>query len=59
MVFTVQVSKLIEEDENKPASMNDCSFVKSLIQQTVPLFKPPLLKNTLKLFYLVIVIYMT
>ncbi|RVE44301.1 hypothetical protein evm_011025 [Chilo suppressalis] len=52
------VKKLIEDEENQ-AQGSEGSILKSLYKQTVPLFKPPLLKNTMKLFYLVIVIYMT
>ncbi|XP_028161193.1 synaptic vesicle glycoprotein 2C-like [Ostrinia furnacalis] len=53
------VRKLIEEEGDQSATVADCSFFKSICMQTVPLFKPPLFKNTLKLFYLVVVIYMT
>lgn len=52
------VKKLIEDEENQ-AQVSEGSILKSLYQQTVPLFKAPLLKNTLKLFYLVVIIYMT
>ncbi|KAL0831767.1 hypothetical protein ABMA28_001306 [Loxostege sticticalis] len=53
------VRKLVEEEGEQPSTAADCSFLKSLAHQTIPLFKPPLLKNTLKLFYLVVIIYMT
>ncbi|KAM3956303.1 synaptic vesicle glycoprotein 2A [Aphomia sociella] len=46
------------EDEEKTSNVQT-TFLKSLWQQTVPLFQPPLLKVTMKLFYLVIIIYMT
>ncbi|KAL4702818.1 hypothetical protein ACJJTC_003976 [Scirpophaga incertulas] len=52
------VKKLIEDEENQ-AQGNQGSIFKSLYQQTMPLFQAPLLKNTLKLFYLVTIIYMT
>lgn len=52
------VKKLIPDNEDQTAEAQD-SFLKSLWHQTVSLFKPPLLKDTMRLFYLVIVIYMT
>ncbi|XP_075976335.1 synaptic vesicle glycoprotein 2C-like [Anticarsia gemmatalis] len=52
------VKKLIEDSESQN-SQSQASFFASIWQQTVPLFKQPLLKDTLKLFYLVVVIYMT
>ncbi|CAH0673815.1 unnamed protein product [Spodoptera exigua] len=52
------VQKLQEDAENQTAEVKE-SFLKSVWQQTVPLFKAPLLKETLRLFYLVAVIYMT
>ncbi|XP_072929403.1 uncharacterized protein [Epargyreus clarus] len=51
------VKKLVDEQEETKASQE--SFLKAMWQQTTALFRPPLLKVTLKLFYLVIVIYMT
>ncbi|KAI5630930.1 synaptic vesicle glycoprotein 2C-like [Phthorimaea operculella] len=51
------VKRLITEQEGQ--SMLNVSFFRSLWLQTVPLFQAPLLKDTLKLFYLVAVIYMT
>ncbi|XP_049870528.1 synaptic vesicle glycoprotein 2C-like [Pectinophora gossypiella] len=52
------VKKLQAEKEDQP-TLVEGSFLRSLWQQTMPLFKAPLLKDTLKLFYLVTVIYMT
>ncbi|CAH2040158.1 unnamed protein product, partial [Iphiclides podalirius] len=52
------INKLLEgDDEHSP--VGESSFVKALWEQTVALFRPPLLKETLRLFYLVAVIYMT
>ncbi|KOB70227.1 putative SV2-like protein 1, partial [Operophtera brumata] len=51
------IKKLIEDDNSH--SICHASFFRSLWQQTVPLFQRPLLKDTLKLFYLVVIIYMT
>ncbi|CAH2210680.1 jg18828, partial [Pararge aegeria aegeria] len=50
------VKKLIDDSEE---STCEESFLKAMWQQTTALFRPPLLKITLKLFYLVTVIYMT
>lgn len=52
-----QVKNLIVEEDMQ--SVSEASFFKSLWQQTAPLFRAPLLKNTVKLFYLVTIIYMT
>ncbi|CAH0723972.1 unnamed protein product, partial [Brenthis ino] len=50
------VKKLIDEgDQNTKQEF----FLKAIWQQTTALLKPPLLKVTLKLFYLVVIIYMT
>ncbi|XP_013166998.1 PREDICTED: synaptic vesicle glycoprotein 2A-like isoform X2 [Papilio xuthus] len=38
---------------------SDVSFVRKMWNQTAPLFKPPLLKNSLKLYYLLLSAYMT
>ncbi|KAJ2947316.1 hypothetical protein O0L34_g17029 [Tuta absoluta] len=51
------VKRLITEQEGQ--TMMHVSFFRSLWLQTVPLFQAPLLKDTLKLFYLVAVIYLT
>ncbi|CAK1543795.1 unnamed protein product [Leptosia nina] len=51
------VKKLAEEQENTAADTG--SFLSIVWQQTTALFRGPLLKDTLKLFYLVVVIYMT
>ncbi|XP_072949756.1 putative transporter svop-1 [Epargyreus clarus] len=37
----------------------DTSFVRRMWNQTAPLFKPPLLKNSLKLYYMLLCAYMT
>ncbi|CAH0582863.1 unnamed protein product [Chrysodeixis includens] len=52
------VQKLLEDSEHQSSDHQD-SFFKSIWQQTVPLFRGALLKDTLRLFYLVAVIYMT
>lgn len=52
------VKKLLEDSETQN-SLGQVSFFTSIWQQTAPLFKQPLLKNTLILFYLVAVVYMT
>ncbi|XP_063893979.1 synaptic vesicle glycoprotein 2C [Helicoverpa armigera] len=52
------VKKLLEDSENQSTEAK-VSFFRSVWQQTVPLFRAPLLKETLRLFYLVAVIYMT
>ncbi|XP_026330339.1 synaptic vesicle glycoprotein 2C-like isoform X2 [Hyposmocoma kahamanoa] len=52
------VQKLIPEKGNQQVDEQG-SFLRSLWQQTVPLFQAPLLRDTIKLFYLVAVIYMT
>ncbi|XP_063387507.1 synaptic vesicle glycoprotein 2C-like [Cydia fagiglandana] len=52
------VKKLVEDEEDA-SSLSHETFFKALWHQTVQLFRPPLLKNTLKLFYLIVVIYMT
>ncbi|KAG6465762.1 hypothetical protein O3G_MSEX015374 [Manduca sexta] len=52
------VSKLLEDEENQSIVLEGC-FLRSLWQQTAPLFRSPLRKDTLSLFYLVIIIYMT
>uniref|UniRef100_A0A2A4JL38 Major facilitator superfamily (MFS) profile domain-containing protein n=1 Tax=Heliothis virescens TaxID=7102 RepID=A0A2A4JL38_HELVI len=52
------VKKLLEDTENQSTEAK-VSFFKSVWQQTVPLFRAPLLKETVRLFYLVAVIYMT
>ncbi|CAG4946184.1 unnamed protein product [Colias eurytheme] len=51
------VKKLIDEQEQ--TSNQEESFLRVLWQQTAALFRPPLLSVTLKLFYLVTIIYMT
>ncbi|CAK1579004.1 unnamed protein product [Parnassius mnemosyne] len=48
---------LLDDDEN--STVGEDSFLKALWEQTVALFRPPMLKETLRLFYLVTVIYMT
>ncbi|XP_073952734.1 synaptic vesicle glycoprotein 2C-like [Choristoneura fumiferana] len=52
------VTKLVQDEEDQ-SSASQGSFFRAVWEQTAPLFRPPLLKNTLKLFYLVVVIYMT
>ncbi|XP_037867726.2 synaptic vesicle 2-related protein isoform X2 [Bombyx mori] len=50
------VKKLVLNEEGNVSS-KDVPFLRSLWQQTVPLFKPPLLFGTIKLFYLTSIIY--
>ncbi|XP_046967511.1 synaptic vesicle glycoprotein 2C-like [Vanessa cardui] len=50
------IKKLLDQSEE---STNQDSFLKVMWEQTAALFRPPLLKVTLKLFYLVTIIYMT
>ncbi|XP_068627241.1 synaptic vesicle glycoprotein 2C-like [Battus philenor] len=53
----VQVSRITM---NEMCSLvSGSSLLRSLMEQTVPLFKPPLLKNTLLLYYLTIVVYIS
>ncbi|KAJ0177598.1 hypothetical protein K1T71_006471 [Dendrolimus kikuchii] len=52
------IKKLLADEETQSSAHHETLF-KSLWHQTVPLFQPPLLKQTLKLFYIVIVVYMT
>ncbi|VVD01474.1 synaptic vesicle glycoprotein 2C-like [Leptidea sinapis] len=51
------VTKLSDEQETSQEKTD--SFFKALWQQTTALFRPPLLRTTLKLFFLVTIIYMT
>ncbi|KPI99493.1 Synaptic vesicle glycoprotein 2B [Papilio xuthus] len=51
------ITKLIV-DADQTVTRED-SFVKAMWEQTVALFRPPMLRETLRLFYLVTVIYMT
>ncbi|CAG9580138.1 unnamed protein product [Danaus chrysippus] len=53
---TFTVKKIVDKAEQ--ASEKE-SFFKTMWHQTAALFRPPLLKVTLKLFYLVTIIYMT
>ncbi|KPJ14131.1 Synaptic vesicle glycoprotein 2A [Papilio machaon] len=46
-------------EESTFRSPSDLSFVRKMWNQTAPLFKPPLLKNSLKLYYLLLTAYMT
>ncbi|XP_045767292.1 synaptic vesicle glycoprotein 2C-like [Maniola jurtina] len=50
------VRKLIDDSEETACEE---SILKAMWQQTTALFRPPLLKVTLKLFYLVTIVYMT
>ncbi|CAH2085862.1 unnamed protein product [Euphydryas editha] len=50
------IKKLIDQPDQ---SCNQGSFLRAMWEQTAALFKPPLLKTTLKLFYLITIIYMT
>lgn len=43
--------------EETVINTKDTSIVKSLVQQTLPLFRPPLRNNTLIISYIVIVVY--
>ncbi|XP_053605848.1 synaptic vesicle glycoprotein 2C-like isoform X2 [Plodia interpunctella] len=52
------VSTVYLEDESRPDD-NDQSFGRRMWHQTAPLFKPPLLKNSLKLYYLLLCAFMT
>ncbi|XP_045485236.1 synaptic vesicle glycoprotein 2C isoform X1 [Pieris rapae] len=53
------VKKLMQEQEIATTLTETDSFFSALWQQTTALFRRPLLKDTLKLFYIVTVIYMT
>lgn len=52
-VETVYLDDMIQD------TSTDKSFLRKMWKQTAPLFKPPLLKNSLKLYYLLLCAYMT
>lgn len=52
------VKHLVLEETNK-VRKSDTSLLQSVWNQTIPIFKPPLLLKTVQLFYLIFVLYTT
>nr|XP_026498440.1 organic cation/carnitine transporter 7-like [Vanessa tameamea] len=52
------VKSIFLEEFETPNNAN-ASFLRKMWNQTAPLFKPPLLKNSLKLYYILLCAYMT
>ncbi|XP_037867556.1 putative transporter svop-1 [Bombyx mori] len=55
--YTYPVSSVYLDEE--PVLMENSSFFRKMWDQTAPLFKPPLLKNSLMLYYILMCAYMT
>ncbi|CAG5034031.1 unnamed protein product [Parnassius apollo] len=55
--YEYSVKKIVVNETGAKIRNVDVSLMKSLKDQTVPLFKPPILYRTLQLFYLTVVIY--
>lgn len=58
MKLIPQVSKVYLEEAPVMTS-HKTTFIRHLWNQTAPLFKPPLLKNNIKLYFILMCAYMT
>ncbi|XP_013192879.1 synaptic vesicle glycoprotein 2B [Amyelois transitella] len=57
-INTFPITKVYLDDAPRP-DVSHNSVIQKIWNQTAPLFKPPLLKNSLKLYYLLLCAYMT